>query len=145
MKRFLFVLVFILAVPAYANTFDRVMDTRNAVQQRLNLSASQEEARKEINANFYKEVKPKVDEIDVYVKRIEDIAKSEHITREKIDSVRKEFEAAESELFEINRKYEREFRSILNPYQTLKYTVLKKQAGAKLKKELKAEIKKQKI
>lgn len=144
MKRFIFAFVLLgFSTCAWGNTLERVMDMRNSVQERLNLSSSQEEVRKEINTNFRKEIEPQINKIDVYVNRIANIANSDDISREKIDSVRKEFEATETELSDINQKYEKEFRRILTPSQKIKYVIYKKQARTVLRKEIKEEIKRQ--
>ncbi len=144
MKRFLLIasISCLFLLSANANSFDKVVNIRNSIQKRLNLSAAQEAMRKEINTNFYREIEPKFNEIDICVNKIANIANGSDITKEKIDSVRKEFESTESELSEINQKYEKEFRSILNPYQKVKYSIYKKQARMKLKKELKEEVRK---
>lgn len=122
-------------------TYKQVLKLRSDIQEQLNFSEKQAQKRAELNAIYYPKINSKFEQIDEQIQKINNLVQSENCTIEQVDIIKKDFKLIETELSEINRQYEHEFRATLSLKQKVKYSKLKRQNRKILKKELKEKIK----
>ncbi len=123
------------------STFKKVIDMRNNAQIKLNLTPEQEQKRQQINAEYSPKFCSIIKEIDQMTFRL---GSGDIYTIEQVNTIKRDFEVKEEELFKINQEYENKFKSNLTFSQRIRYAHFKRQNRAILKKELKEEINKQK-
>lgn len=115
----------------------RIKVQRDSIHGELNLTNAQIQKKNEIDAVLYKEIQPLLYQISLEIKKIDDLAKSGDCSKESIDAVKKEFRVSEKELSKTAYIHEKEFKDTLTLKQKLRYKLLKRQARAKLKQEMK--------
>lgn len=121
----------------------RIKVQRDSIHSELNLSNAQIQRKNEIDAVLYKEIQPLLYQISLEIKKIDELAKSGDCSKKSIDAVKKEFRVSEKELSKTAHIHEKEFKDTLTLKQKLRYKLLKRQARAKLKQEMKEQASQQ--
>ncbi len=117
---------------------------RSEIYQNLDLTKNQEKEIDLIDKKLYKDLEPGVIQIHFYMQKIKTLAKSDFVTKEEVDEVKREFDKTDKEISLIKKKYEKNFKNILDKNQKTKYKALKKEKQKQLQEELKKDIKNQK-
>lgn len=123
-------------------TLNKIKQKREYIYSNLDLNDAQKAKQTELDSKYFEAIKPNFDAIERNIKEINDLANSKNISKEEVDSIKKEFDKNEKELFETKVRYEKEFKKILTFKQKIKYSGLKRKTRAELKKEVDEEIKK---
>lgn len=116
---------------------NRVKTNRQEVYSKLDLDIEQKGKIKEIDNKVYQELNPKLEEIAVFIKKIDDIANSDNCTVKAVNEVKKEFKHVDKEITVIRNSYEKEFKQVLTKNQKTLYKKARKEQRAKIRKEIK--------
>lgn len=142
MKKYilLIILSFVLSNPILAldsnDLLDKFKQHRNSLYETLNLTAAQKEEINKIDSAIYQKLEPELQEISLYINKLDEIANSDDCTIEKVNAVRKDFKIVEKRISYIKKGYEKEFKHILTSEQKTVYKNAKKEFRDRCKKEI---------
>lgn len=109
---------------------------RNTVYQKLNLTEKQTNRIKQIDENIYTQLEPELVQISNYVNKLDEIAKSNDCTIERINEVKNEFQSTEKHISAIKDKHEKAINRVLTKEQKIAYKEAKELQRREIEKEI---------
>jgi len=109
---------------------------RNTVYQKLNLTEQQSNKIRQIDENVYTQLEPELVQISRYINKLDEIAKSDECTIERVDEVKNEFKVTEKRISAIKAKHEKAVNHVLTREQKTAYKEAKEVQRAEIQKEI---------
>lgn len=114
----------------------RLKNNRTSIYETLNLTQEQIIEIDKIDAKFYADIQPGLNDISLDINRIQTLAESDDCTLEKVKAVKKDFKLHEKRVSYIKKEYDKKFNKVLTNEQKSAYKTAKKVQKIKIKKEI---------
>ncbi len=141
MKKISLIITLLLIItPAFAQTAEELMERfqyhRNTVYKQLNLTEQQTKKIKKIDENVYTKLEPELQQVSNFINQIDEIAKSDNCTIERVNAVKEEFKTTEERISIIKEKHEKAINRVLTSEQKTAYEKAKEAQRAEIQKEI---------
>lgn len=113
---------------------NKIKTERNAIYNALNLTTEQVRKKDDIESRRYKELAPALKKLCLDKKKLKELSGDKAEENAVIASVKKDLTEARKEIRAISKKYDKEFKKILNREQKSKYSMIRKLKRAEYKK-----------
>lgn len=112
----------------------KLKNNRGEIYKSLNLTQEQIQNINNIDEKFYMELEPELQQVSVFIQKVQEIAESDNCTIKRVNEVKKDFKATDNRISVIKCRYDKAVKKQLSCKQKRLYKNAKKQQYLELKK-----------